>query len=100
MSPSGTEAPRPVDDDAAFRRGQVGLREAMARFEQTLQVQLIDHTAIAAAEATLWACSLDELRWTRDGYEQARDADLDGRVLNGLRWARNQGAHQIVNPQS
>jgi hypothetical protein len=25
---------------------------------------------------------------------------LGGRVLNGLRWVRNQGTHQIVNPQS
>ena len=32
-----------------------------------------------------------------DDDTERRDADQDGQVLRGLRWARNQGLHELVN---
>ncbi len=46
----------------------------------------------------MWACALDELLPKMDpDYEERRSEDPGGRVLRGLRWARNQGVHQLMD---
>jgi hypothetical protein len=59
------------------------------------------HAAIAGGpifaplgEALTWLCSLDDLLAAADpAYRARRDAHPDGRVVPGLRWARNQAVH-------
>lgn len=53
--------------------------------------------AVAATEALHWACALDEqLQNEEPGYESRRDHDPEGRVLRGLRHARDRAMHQVI----
>lgn len=64
--------------------------------------RLIAHTELgheayaAAGEALFWACVCDEgfESLLGDRYANARDQDYEGRVLRGIRWARNRMTHQ------
>jgi hypothetical protein len=47
----------------------------------------------ALGECLTWLCALEELFWLRGGYENARDGDSQGRVLPGLRRARDAIVH-------
>jgi hypothetical protein len=47
----------------------------------------------ALGECLTWLCALEELVWLRGGYENARDGDSQGRVLPGLRRARDAIVH-------
>jgi hypothetical protein len=47
----------------------------------------------AVGECTTWLCALEELFWHRPGYESARAADAQGRVLPGVRRARDAVVH-------
>ncbi len=60
-------------------------------------------------EALFWLCALDQLLTDVDGssYEDLRTADPDGRLVPGLRFARNRVAHGVavasvseVNPEN
>ena len=80
-------------DGVALRRGRFGLENAFDRFVTQIESESLipDAVAVACAEATMWACVLDEL-WKRaegTSYWDRRDADRDGYVMFGLRWARN-----------
>lgn len=56
-----------------------------------------DLVFIGYVETTLWVCALDDLLVKADpNYEVRRDGDEGGNVLRGLRWARNQGVHQLI----
>ena len=45
----------------------------------------------------MWCSSLDDLFRKADAeYEQRRDSDAGGRVLRGLRFARNAGVHLLL----
>lgn len=51
----------------------------------------------------MWVVALDDAHEGRLGgrklaYCQARDGDPDGACVNGLRWARNRGLHQLAHP--
>jgi hypothetical protein len=87
-----------------LRRGETGLREALDRLRLAMGPQNVDLVAVSCAEAAMWACALDEIysndekAGRRPGYISARDADEDGRVLPGLRWARNRGVHELLHP--
>jgi hypothetical protein len=50
---------------------------------------------LAIANSVIWACAVDEALTARSGdsYAAARDADPNGRVLDGLRLARNAILH-------
>jgi hypothetical protein len=48
---------------------------------------------ILLGQALWWACLLDETCWGEPGYGSARDASPAGRVLPGLRYARNAMGH-------
>jgi hypothetical protein len=44
-----------------------------------------------------WICSLDEhLRESNPAYVSAHDADSDGSLINGIRFARNQVVHKVA----
>ena len=60
-------------------------------------------------EALFWLCSLDQLLIDVHGssYEDVRDKDPDGRLVPGLRFARNRVAHGVevasvseINPEN
>ena len=53
---------------------------------------------IAVAETAMWLCTIDEIHAAaNDGYTVVRNADPDGCVVQGLRWARNHSVHAIVD---
>ena len=53
--------------------------------------------AVAATEALHWICALDEqLRKEDGGYTVRRDKDEYGRIVPGLRYARDRAMHQVV----
>lgn len=53
--------------------------------------------AVAATEAVNWVCALDEqLRKEDIGYKVRRGGDDEGRVVPGLRYARDRSMHQVV----
>jgi hypothetical protein len=87
----------PTDDLSAVRRVQLALREAVARTNHASGRRDDDLVFIGYVETTMWACALDELLPKIDPeYEGRRDEDPGGQVLRGLRWARNQGVHQLM----
>jgi hypothetical protein len=55
-----------------------------------------DRFTIAVAEAIMWATAVDEICWDHKPYLSYRDASQGGRILDGLRWARNQGVHRCI----
>lgn len=56
----------------------------------------------AIREACWWVASLDDLlagqldEPDKTSYRQARDADLRGRVVDGITWARHRHSHQLA----
>lgn len=48
---------------------------------------------IRAGSAMLWICALDEQFWSEPSYKSRRSRDTEGRVIEGLRFARNRVAH-------
>jgi len=69
----------------------------MARTEKAEGERDNDFVFIGYVETTLWACALDDLLQSDPTYVGRRDEDPGGRILGGLRWARNQGVHQLIN---
>ena len=55
---------------------------------------------IAVGEVVNPICGMDEMLWlankTDKAYEMRRDADLNGRGMNGLRYVRNAHTHNFV----
>ena len=49
-----------------------------------------------AAEASYWLCAVDESLWRLNGYASDRDADDGGRLLQGIRHARNAATHSLI----
>ena len=57
-----------------------------------------DGVYCSAVESVVWACALDDiLGQAEPGYEARREADIDGRLLVGIRWARNRGVHNVLS---
>ena len=83
-------------DGAALRRGQRGLRDAVARFEQARQTHDADYAMVSSTEACMWACSMDELLWPVDQYKTLRDSDADGQVVNGP-WLFESGLIDVLS---
>lgn len=48
---------------------------------------------IRVGSALLWICALDEQFVSEPSYKSRRSKDADGRVIEGLRFARNRVAH-------
>lgn len=88
----------PTDDLSAVRRAQTAIRQAVARTDLAAESRDSDLVFVGYVETVVWACALDELleRMEPGTYAERRDADPGGRVLRGLRWARNQGVHQLA----
>lgn len=51
-------------------------------------------------EVLWWASAIDEQLWADADYEQRRDADQSGRVLPGVRFARNRANHFLAAVQT
>jgi hypothetical protein len=70
----------------------VGLREAVQAAEDEH-----GYRQVVVGQGAFWACALDEqLRLTEQAtYTSARDGDLDGLTIHGLRLARNAIAHGV-----
>lgn len=51
---------------------------------------------IATGQALFWACALDDRLARNGGYRSDREQDPDGRLLIGLRPARNAFAHGVA----
>lgn len=84
----------------SLRRGFHALRQARGRMNSAWNQQDGDAFFISSVEVAVWICSVDDfLRMGKCGpsYRERRDADGGGRIVNGLRWARNAGIHQLVN---
>lgn len=88
----------PTDDFSAIRRAQTAIRQAVARTQQAAEQRDSDLVFVGYVETVVWACALDDLlrKMEPGSYAERRDADPGGRVLRGLRWARNQGVHQLI----
>lgn len=73
-----------------------GFHEAKLRYEERSESQDELEVFIPLAEALWWARSVDEGFEKIDGsaYKGGRDADPQGRVMQGLRLARNRSGHQ------
>jgi hypothetical protein len=68
---------------------------ARARERALEYTQRRDDVFIALTEACWWVCSLDEgLDVERPDYRHRRDADQNGRVVAGVRFARNVLGHE------
>lgn len=79
------------------------LDAAVARVGQTMMAGMpppgpASNIFVPLGEALMWVCSLDEMLSSAGGigYTQTRDADPDGCVIRGLRYARNQQVHGVV----
>ncbi len=88
----------PTSDLSAVRRVQTAIRHAVARTQLGIEQNDHDLVFIGYVETVVWACALDELleRMEPGAYAERRDGDPGGQVLRGLRWARNQGVHQLL----
>lgn len=73
-----------------------GFTLARQRYEDYRPHRGVDEAFIPLSEALWWSMSIDEGFVALDGddYRQARDADQDGRILRGIRYARNRTGHQ------
>jgi hypothetical protein len=89
----------PTDDFSAVRRAQTAIRNAVGRTRQAEGSQDSDLIFVGYVETVMWFCALDDLleQMETETYAKRRDADSGGRVLRGLRWARNQGVHQLMS---
>jgi hypothetical protein len=47
----------------------------------------------ALGECLTWICAFEELLWPRSNYANRRDNDAQGKLLPGLRYARNSLVH-------
>jgi hypothetical protein len=86
-----------LEDISPPRRALYGLRQALARYDYAFEARMGDGTFCASVEASMWASAADE--WWQDQnstYATQRRDSHDGPVLEGLRWARNRGVHQLV----
>lgn len=50
---------------------------------------------VRAGSALLWVCALDEQFWSETAYNSTRNVDTDGKVIPGMRFARDRAAHGI-----
>ena len=50
---------------------------------------------VRVGSALLWVCALDEQFWSESAYISTRNVDVDGRVISGMRFARDRAAHGI-----
>jgi hypothetical protein len=90
-----------VDESYLLRWAEAGLEEACEKFSAALKAGDAQREYTAAAEALAWIVALDDEHAERMGpkkatYQKARDADPDGVVIRGLRWARNRSLHQLA----
>ncbi|MFF5219562.1 hypothetical protein [Micromonospora sp. NPDC000442] len=84
----------PYDVREGLRLAEAAFQAACARFVESRFD--IDGAFASSGEALLWAASLDEgySELLGETYETARDSSAEGRILPGVRWARNRVAHQ------
>jgi len=52
----------------------------------------------SVAEAVFWLAAVDEALWPVQGYAEVRDSHDGGRLLPGIRLARNGAVHSLVPP--
>ncbi len=83
-----------------IRLALVGLGEATQRLAGAIDQRDRVHLFTAIGEALAWLNSADEvLEKAKPGgaaYRKLRDDDEEGKVVRGLRWARNQNLHALV----
>jgi hypothetical protein len=86
------------EETSSLRRGQTALRDAMVRLHLANDAQDGDRFFAAAVEASMWAVAMDDFLKDEDAsYASRRDADPAGQIVLGLRWARNQGIHNLMS---
>lgn len=80
-----------------IRRAQAALRAALARLKVAADNRDGDRVFAASTETAMWCTALDDLFRKADaGYEERRDTDKEGRIVRGLRFARNVGVHHLL----
>jgi hypothetical protein len=89
----------PIDEPAfRLRTSVLAFYKARRRYrnESEKTDATVEDVFIPLTEALWWACSVDEGFEDLDGtgYKTDRDQDTRGRVLRGLRYARNRCGHQ------
>jgi hypothetical protein len=77
----------------------------MERLDRALSAVKLTVTAILSVSpqpvwvrvgsALLWVCALDEQFRSDSAYNTSRNVDIDGRVIPGMRFARDRAAHGI-----
>jgi hypothetical protein len=88
---------RITNDEASVRLATKGFHGAFSRLDAALTVMSNEEFFLAATECTLWLVAIDDWNQACGGsYVQARDQHVGGKTLRGLRWARNQGVHNLV----
>lgn len=84
----------PYDIREGLRLAETAFQAACKRFVEGRFD--LEQAFASSGEVLLWAASLDEgyTELLGDTYKAARDGSADGRILPGVRWARNRVAHQ------
>lgn len=87
----------------AVRVALQGFAAARERVADIAAAARPEHRFIAVTEALWWARAIDENfgkvgkpNAAGESYAAAAIADIDGRVLPGVRYARNRGGHQLT----
>lgn len=73
----------------------LGFHGAKARHDAALGLGDLPRLLIPLTECTYWACVLDEQLRETVGYAKLRDDHHDGRVIAGMRHARNLNTHRL-----
>jgi hypothetical protein len=82
--------------DGTLPLAERGFRAACERLHTTGPAANAADAFVALAEVLWWAVSLDEGYQAQDSpnYTRRRNADPDGRLWQGVRFARNRAGHQ------
>ena len=74
-----------------------GMQAALDRALDARKSDKIEEMFAPLAEALWWIVVLNDSYWQSDGeeYRKSRDSDEQGRILEGLRYARNRLTHDI-----
>lgn len=86
------------EDPRAWAYALQGLDLALQRHDEVRRQRDPARAYSSAVEAVWWVCACDEQLSgdnRRSPYAVKRDADDDGRVVEGLRWVRDRHTHQL-----
>src|SRR5579875_3623481 len=81
----------------SIQRAEAALSEALGRMDVAWRLQDTMHFENASVEAMMWVVAMDDHLRADPAYVSRRDGDVGGRIVRGLRWARNAAVHQLVS---